>query len=260
MVSGMERDAARSGLLSERSSWAQRWAWRRCWPVATIASVTVDEVFPAFALEISSGPLSLHGLRAEDISVVTDLAVAGIHSADFLPFLIPWTEGSPDEVRLGAARFYWECFASFTPQRWHLNLVARWHGEVVGMQDVFARTDFRKTRAVETGSWLGLAFQGRGVGTLMRQLVCTFCFDYLGAELMHSAYIEGNAQAAAVSRKVGYVDNGRYRLEDPKSSGYRWEQQLLLTPQALTRPAFAVQVRGLQPFLRQLGLDGPPKP
>ena len=110
--------------------------------------------------------------------------------------------------------------------------------KVVGMQDIFARTDFRKTHALETGSWLGLPFQGRGVGTLMRQVVCAFCFDHLGAELMRSGYIEENASSAAVSRKVGYLDNGRRRVEDPKSNGYRWERDLLLTPDALkARPS-----------------------
>ena len=216
--------------------------------------MTLDEIFPAFGLEISCGPLRLHGLRTEDFPAVTEVAVGGIHTPDFLPFLYPWSEAGADELPHQAARFYWDSFASFTPQRWHVNLVARWEDQVVGIQDIFARTDFRKTHALETGSWLGLPFQGRGIGTLMRQVVCAFCFDHLGAELMRSGYIEGNASSAAVSRKVGYLDNGRRRVEDPKSNGYRWERDLLLTPDALRRPPFAVEVGGLQPFLRQLGL------
>jgi len=220
-----------------------------------MARMTLDDIFPAFGLEILGGPLRLRGLRTEDIPAVTELAVRGIHGPDFLPFLYPWSEAAPDELPINAARFYWDSFASFTPQRWHLNLVARWEDQVVGVQDVFARTDFRKTHALETGSWLGMPFQGRGIGTLMRQVVCGFCFDHLGAEVMRSGYIEGNASSAAVSRKVGYVDNGRRRLVDPKSDGYRWERDLLLTPDTFVRPPFAIQVRGLGPFLHQLGLD-----
>lgn len=217
--------------------------------------MTLDDIFAAFGLEISGGPLSLRGLRTEDIPAVTEVAVGGIHGPEFLPFLFPWSEAAPDELPLNAARFYWDSFASFTPQRWHLNLVVRWEGQVIGVQDVFAKTDFRKTRALETGSWLGAPFQGRGIGTVMRQVVCAFCFDYPGAELMRSGYIEGNASSAAVSKKVGYLENGRRRLEDPKSDGYRWERDLLLTPDTFVRPPVPIQVRGLEPFLRQLGLD-----
>jgi RimJ/RimL family protein N-acetyltransferase len=217
--------------------------------------MTLDEIFPAFGLEITCGPLRLSGLRTEDFPAVTAVSVGGIHGPDFLPFLIPWSEAPPDELPRAAARFYWDSFATFTPERWHLNLVVRWEDEVVGMQDVFARTDFRKTRALETGSWLGARFQGRGIGTLMRQTVCTFAVDHLGAELMRSGYIEGNARSAAVSRKVGYVENGRRRLEDPKSDGYRWERDLLLSPDALVRPPSPLEVTGLPAFRAQIGLD-----
>ncbi len=50
----------------------------------------------------------------------------------------------------------------------------------------------------------------------------------------------------------------RRRLADPKSDGYRWERDLLLTPDTFVRPPFAIQVRGLGPFLHQLGLDDRP--
>ena len=225
-----------------------------CRFVATMAPMTLDEIFPAFGVDISCGPVRLHGLRCEDIPAVTEVAAAGIHGPDFLPFLIPWSEVPRDQLAINSARFYWSSFAAFAPESWHLNLVVRWQDDVVGMQDVFARTDFRKTRALETGSWLGSRFQGQGIGTLMRQAVCVFCFDHLGAEVMRSGYIEGNRSSAGVSRKVGYVPNGRRRLEDPKSDGYRWEQELLLTPETLVRPPHPVTVEGLEPFLRQIGV------
>jgi RimJ/RimL family protein N-acetyltransferase len=89
----------------------------------------------------------------------------------------------------------------------------------------------------------------------MRQVVCAFCIDHLGAEMMRSGYIEGNAASAAVSRKVGYTPNGRRRIEDPKTQGYRWEAEVVLTPDALVRPQEPVVVEGLAGFRRQIGLD-----
>lgn len=220
--------------------------------------MTLEEIFPAFGLDVAAGPISLHGLRTEDFPAVAAVALAGIHGPEFLPFLVPWSEAPADELPVNSARFYWDSFASFTPESWHLNLVVRHEGQIVGMQDVFAKTDFRKTRTLETGSWLGSRFQGRGIGTLMRRVVCTFAFDHLGAEQMTSGYIEGNESSAAVSRKVGYIDNGRTRLTDPKSAAYRWERQLLLTPENLVRAPYPLVVEGLDAFRRQIGLDTVP--
>ncbi len=222
--------------------------------------MTLEEIFPAFGLRITAGPIALHGLRSEDFPAVTALALSGIHGPDFLPFLMPWSDAPADELPLNSARFYWDSFASFRPEAWHLNLVVRYEGEVVGVQDVFAKTDFRQTRMLETGSWLASRHQGRGIGTLMRQVVCAFAFDHLGAELMRSGYIEGNDRSAGVSRRVGYLPEGRTRLADPRSAGYRWERQVSLTPERLVRAPHPLVVDGLAPFRHQIGLDhdGPP--
>lgn len=52
---------------------------------------------------------------------------------------------------------------------WSLSLAVLHEGRVVGRQDVMAK-DFGVTGEVSTGSWLGLAHQGRGLGTEMRAL------------------------------------------------------------------------------------------
>ena len=66
--------------------------------------MTLDEIFPAFALSITAGPISLHGLRTEDVPTVTALAVSGIHTAGFLPFLVSWSEAPADGLPLSSAR------------------------------------------------------------------------------------------------------------------------------------------------------------
>jgi RimJ/RimL family protein N-acetyltransferase len=57
---------------------------------------------------------------------------------------------------------------------------------------------------VETGSWLGRDFQGRGLGTEMRAAVLTLAFEHLGARVARSGAIAGNPQSLGVSRKLGY--------------------------------------------------------
>ena len=104
--------------------------------------------------------------------------------------------------------------------------------ELVGMQDLHAQ-DFAETRRVDTGSWLGSAHHGRGVGTLMRQLVVGFAFDELGALECGSCYVVGNHASAAVSRKTGYVENGRLRAVTHSRQGKVavTEQRVLVTPE-----------------------------
>ena len=60
----------------------------------------------------------------------------------------------------------------------------------------------------ETGSWLGMKHHGRGIGTVMRQALCAFMCDHLDAAEVTSAAFVDNHASLAVSRKVGYRENG----------------------------------------------------
>lgn len=64
------------------------------------------------------------------------------------------------------------------------------------------------TREAETGSWLGLAHQGRGLGTEMRAAALHLAFAELGARSMASAAMTDNPRSLGVSRKLGYRDDG----------------------------------------------------
>ena len=81
----------------------------------------------------------------------------------------------------------------------------------IGIQELRA-TGFATLRTVETGSWLGRAFQGKGIGTEMRAAVLALAFDGLGAEVATSGAIDGNAASRRVSEKLGYEPNGESRV------------------------------------------------
>ena len=83
-------------------------------------------------------------------------------------------------------------------------------GQPVGMQDVAAE-QFRAVRSVETGSWLGLAHQGQGLGREMREAILHLAFAGLGAEEALSGAFEDNVASLATSRSVGYQENGEAR-------------------------------------------------
>lgn len=224
--------------------------------------LTLEDVFPPFALRISCGAVELRVLRDDDLPELVELVRGGIQVPGLpMPFLQAWHEepfapGRPDGFPTTSLRWWWGQRAATAPDDWRLDLTVRRDGELVGMQDVHA-TDFPQTSQVETGSWLGSAHQGRGTGTLMRQLVVGFAFDELGADRCESGYIVGNHASAAVSRKVGYVDNGRRRIVQRTLHGKVGvdEQRVTVTPETFVRPDGPVSVDGAEALRRFLGIE-----
>ena len=82
-----------------------------------------------------------------------------------------------------------------------------WMVQVVGVQDINAE-HFATLRSVHTGSWLGLAHQGQGLGKEMRQAILHLAFAGLGALEAHSGAFFDNEASLATSRSVGYGANG----------------------------------------------------
>lgn len=224
--------------------------------------LSLEEIYPPFGLRIACGPVELTVLRDDDLPELVELVRGGIQHPDLpMPFLQAWHEepyapGSPDGFPTASLAWWWTQRATFAPDDWRLALTVRRDGVLVGMQDVEA-SDFAQTRHIETGSWLGQAHQGRSTGTLMRQLVVGFAFDELGALECGSGYIVGNHASAAVSSKVGYIDNGRRRIVQRGAQGKAGvqEQRVLVTPDTFVRPEGQVSVSGAEALRRFLGIE-----
>ena len=151
-------------------------------------------------------------------------------------------------------RYFSSVRAGFGPEAFDLLFAVRVGGELVGTQGLHGR-DFAVTRTVETGSWLGLAHQGRGIGTRMRQAVCAYAFDHLGAEEVTSGAFLDNPASLAVSRKVGYRPNGVVRLKR-RDGEMALNQKLVLTPADLVAGE-PLEVVGAEDLRRFLGLGEP---
>lgn len=223
--------------------------------------LTLEEVFPPFALSIACGPVELRVLRDDDLPELVELVRGGIQApGQPMPFLRDWHEepfapGSPGGFPSSSLAWWWSQRATFAPDEWRLALAVRRDGQLVGMQDVHAE-DFAQTRAVSTGSWLGRAHQGQGTGTLMRQLVVGLAFDELDALQCESGYVVGNHASASVSRKVGYVHNGRRRIVQHTQQGKVGveEQRVVVTPATFVRPAQPMTFAGGAVTRRFLGI------
>lgn len=149
-------------------------------------------------------------------------------------------------------RWYARHLAEFTPTKFDLSFVVRIDGEPAGVQALHTE-HFAITRTAETGSWLGRRFQGQGWGTRMRQAVCAFAFDELGATEVTSGAFLDNPASLAVSRKVGYRPNGQQRLRRGEGE-LAINQRLVLTLDSFVRGA-TIDVTGAAELRRFVGLD-----
>lgn len=197
--------------------------------------------------------MQLRAVRDDDLPALLALAEAGVHDPQRMPFSTPWTDAPAGELPINFLQYHWRNRAEFRPESWSLELAVFWHGRLVGTQG-FTTCDYLVTRTGETGSWLGRAFHNQGLGTRMRQAICAFLFDDLDAEEITSAAFIDNPESLAVSRKVGYVDNGTKRLQR-RPGEMAVNRRLVLTPDALVRPPDPVAVRGAEGVRKLIGLD-----
>ncbi|MCC2313497.1 GNAT family N-acetyltransferase [Cellulomonas xiejunii] len=217
--------------------------------------LTDADIWPLTGLRVIGGGLEL---RAPDDRMLFDLArVAsrGVHREDYMPFLFPWTRGTPVQVARSVMTYQWSLRQRTTPADWAIELAVVRDGVPLGTQGVYAK-DFLVTRTAETGSWLGLQHQHGGVGTRMRLLMLHLLFE--GFDALHatsSAFVD-NPGSSGVSRRIGYRENGV--LHQAREGG-PVDSQLYVLDRADwdARPdelRLDVTIEGLEPVRQQLGM------
>lgn len=213
---------------------------------------TLEEIWPPYGLVIDAGDLRFTALREADVPEVLAVVADGIHPPERMPFLFPWTDAPPEQLGPNYMRFFASTLLGTDGRDAALELVVRRRGEVVGMQALNGR-DLPVTRRMETGSWLGMRFQGEGLGTLMRRVMCAFAFDHLGLDAVHSSAWEDNEASRRVSEKVGYRET--CRGESERRGVSTPEVFLELRAQDFQRgPMPELRVRGAGPLREFLGL------
>lgn len=166
------------------------------------------QVWPPSALRVVSGDLELRYADDPTVEALARMAATeGVHPADFMPFMTPWTVGTAEDVARSVLRWHWKQRAELTPERWQLELATWAGGRLVGTQGAVGK-DYAITRSAETGSWLGLPHHGQGIGTRMRLLILHLLFDELDAEVATTGAFADNGPSLGVTRKLGYEANG----------------------------------------------------
>jgi RimJ/RimL family protein N-acetyltransferase len=110
--------------------------------------------------------------------------------------------------------------------------------------------DFGTRREVDTGSWLGQAFQGQGIGTEMRTALLELAFRSLGAEVAVSGSVLGNDSSKRVSEKLGYAIVGTSTIAPRGEPVEKYDFRL---KRSEWRPPFPVEIDGVEACLPLFG-------
>jgi RimJ/RimL family protein N-acetyltransferase len=209
--------------------------------------------WPVFELRIRTDRLELRLPTDDELVELCNLARAGIHPPEEMPFSIAWTDRQSPEFERSFMQYHWHNRADWQPARWVLELGVWADGRLVGSQGLFAE-NFAVLRNVGTGSWLGRAYQGQGIGRAMRGAVLALAFDHLRAEWASSTAFVDNHASAAVSRALGYMENGRDRGA-PRGEARELVRYRMTLDQWRSRNRPPVEVSGLEAALDLFGID-----
>jgi RimJ/RimL family protein N-acetyltransferase len=224
----------------------------------TARPFTLRDLWPLYDLRLTTGDLVLRYPTEAELPSFADVADAGIHPDDEMPFGIPWTDLSPERRNVESYQWWVGSRARWSATSWTLTMGVWEHGRPAGFQDL--RTEeFPVYRSVSTGSWLGREFQGRGIGRLMRQAVLALAFDHLGAEVAETEAFLDNPASNRVSLAVGYEPNGFGRLA-PRGVPRETQKFRLTRDGWRSRPRPEVLVEGLEACLDLFGLAAPSRP
>lgn len=164
-------------------------------------------LWPLYDLRLRTPELELRVPTEDELVALCRVAKAGIHDPVSMPFEVPWTDKPSPRFEREFLQHHWAVRSQWSPLRWSLALAVFRDREPIGFQDLYA-DNFATVREVLTGSWLGRAFQGKGYGKQMRAAVLHLAFAELGAVAARTGAFAHNRSSIAVSRALGYQDNG----------------------------------------------------
>jgi RimJ/RimL family protein N-acetyltransferase len=207
----------------------------------------MTDLAPLFALRLRTPRLELRLPVDDELVDLYRVAEAGIHPPEEMPFFVPWTDTLNEADFLA---FHHGLRDEWSPDRWSCNFGTFLDGRIIGTQGIEA-ADFASKGELQTGSWLGQAFQGRGYGFEQRAAVLELAFAGLGARAAVSGALVHNIPSQRISEKLGYRHVGTREIaprgEPVPHYDYRIERDEWRSP-------IPVEIDGLEPALSLFGV------
>jgi RimJ/RimL family protein N-acetyltransferase len=207
--------------------------------------------WPFFDLRVSCGEVRLRGVTDADLDPLLAVLPGDLEHDPRSETFAELDHGA-NRRRLFTANL-WKHRGTWSPGSWCLELAVEVDGAVVGVQ-ALEGDDFALLRTVDSYSWLTPGVRGRGLAIAMRTGVLALAFDHLGAVAAISSATMDNAPSLAVSRRLGYADNGVSVIRT--ASGAEQLQHLRLTRDRWLADRHAVSVTGFDACLPWFGLSG----
>ncbi|MDP9075132.1 MAG: GNAT family N-acetyltransferase [Actinomycetota bacterium] len=214
--------------------------------------------WPLFGLRVRTPTVELRLPTDDDL---IPLAGLGAASVDDLMFLVPAEPGQelgPYALERQMLAWAWKARGNWTPDAWRAHFCVVVDGVVCGTQSLMAE-EFATRRTVMTGSWLGPEQRGRGLGKEMRAAALHLAFAGLGARRAESGARDTNYASLAVSRALGYVDNGDEIYANRRDRGLRGIRLVLTDAMWQPRRRDDIVIEGLDACLDMFGA-GPAAP
>ena len=164
--------------------------------------------YPPLHVEVRTPRLALRGATDELLQQLLPIVRTGIVGEDEAPFDDPMSHYEQSPAREWRwLRGVWAARARVEPNAWRLPLVVDVDGRSVGMQDLIAE-DFPTFGSLTTFSWLAPQSRGGGIGREMRAAILHLAFAGFGAKEATSEAFLDNQASNAISRSLGYEENG----------------------------------------------------
>src|ERR1044072_7335078 len=98
----------------------------------------LETAWPLFGLRLRTERLVLRIPTDADLPVLLEVAKAGIHPPNEMPFGVAWTSLEGPAFDRSYMQHYWGTRASFAPEHWTLNLMVELGGRPLGAQSISA--------------------------------------------------------------------------------------------------------------------------
>jgi len=205
--------------------------------------------WPFFDLRVTCGRVVLRAVTDADLALLLSIYPP---DAEQDPGARPLAglDEARDRDRL-FVQGVWANRGAWSPDSWCLDLAVEIDDVVVGLQSLEGDT-FPVLRTVDTGSWLARAARGHGTATEMRTAALALGFGPLGAVAAVSSARIDNAPSLAVSRRLGYAENGNSLTNSP--TGVVQLQHLRLTRERWLADEHRVEISGADACLPWFGL------
>jgi RimJ/RimL family protein N-acetyltransferase len=209
--------------------------------------------YPPFHVEVTTPRLKLRGATDDLLERLIPIVREGVVQGDEVPFDDPISHYEPSPTREWRwLRAIWSARARTEATWWRLCFAVDVGGEMVGMQDLIAE-DFSTFGVVTTFSWLAPGARGRGIGREMRAAILHLAFAGLSAREATSEAFLDNTASNAISRALGYQENGT-AWATRRASPCQLRRWTLPRERWETSPRTDIVLSGVEPCLPLLGL------